>query len=415
MNYRLIVFYYEFFSVGGAETMMARMGKWFLSKGYKVYIFSRGIKGDVDWINRLLNESCSEFVVNPKFNKITICESVEKRLHSNDIVYFITMSMYPTKEYIYASFLKRHIKNSRIVFLSISTIIHDDSFTFVGSVVNKMFSRVLNMFIDDNILIGMVDYQTVEKEYNVKFKPDGCFKLPMYREKIQLPSKLNTKGCFNILTVSRADFPFKGYLLGLVDLFASLTGKYENLYLTIVSYGDDIEQLKEKIEKNSSFVKKRIKLIGPIKYNELNKEIADSSVYVGMGTTVLDAAKIGKPCITVEPYKYDLEHTCFWHYNPNYLKSNNVDGNDLSLLIETLVAMSDDAYKKVCYRTYNSFNELYAIDSIMTRLLKHVDLQKKQYSTIYMVLMNFLYRVHMKLKVIMESLSIRGKRNDNGK
>lgn len=50
---------------------------------------------------------------------------------------------------------------------------------------------------------------------------------------------------------------------------------------------------------------KMIELLGPIDYIELDKYILKSDLYVGIGTTVLEAIKNGIPAIPVRDFSYE--------------------------------------------------------------------------------------------------------------
>ena len=70
------------------------------------------------------------------------------------------------------------------------------------------------------------------------------------------------------MTIARAEFPFKGYILGLLDWFASSDS---NIRLTIVSYGPDEKKIADRIDSFDEIVKKRITLVGKTDYGQLEK------------------------------------------------------------------------------------------------------------------------------------------------
>lgn len=120
----------------------------------------------------------------------------------------------------------------------------------------------------------------------------------------------------NILTIARAEFPFKGYLIGLIKEFVLLFNEYHNLTLTIISYGSDIEILKNELKGIPRDIRNNIELLGKTDYSKLDDYFNNCYLYIGMGTTVLDASQRYIPSITVKAYTYEL-------VSGNYFFNNN--------------------------------------------------------------------------------------------
>ena len=176
-------------------------------------------------------------------------------------------------------------------------------------IVRKMLLKKIQsgnvIFMDENTLECTKEYYKFTKEEisTIKIVRIAIDIEDIIDEYFYERAALNT---FNILSVARADFPMKGYLLGLVDFFAQKCIIDSNITLTIISYGDDIEQLNKKIDEQPQFVKDKIMLIGKTDYDELKKYYKQAKLYVGMGTTILDAAQHGIPSIPVKTYTYEL-------------------------------------------------------------------------------------------------------------
>lgn len=69
---------------------------------------------------------------------------------------------------------------------------------------------------------------------------------------------------FNILCVSRMEFPHKGYMLGMIDDFKQLCEKYDFLKLTLVGDGRDKGKLEEKIGGLDENTKRKIQVVGAV-------------------------------------------------------------------------------------------------------------------------------------------------------
>ena len=98
--------------------------------------------------------------------------------------------------------------------------------------------------LNDNHQIVCMDEQTID--YTKKFYGYDSFQAPILRLAIDVvPEVRHTyDDSVHVLTIARAEFPFKGYILGLIDWFASTT---KDTYLTIISYGPDEHKISGKI------------------------------------------------------------------------------------------------------------------------------------------------------------------------
>ena len=89
------------------------------------------------------------------------------------------------------------------------------------------------------------------------------------KEEIELEKKIDVSYQNRIIfTSSRADFPFKGYIFGLIDDFSRLSSKYPDIRLCIVCSGDsdDVQKVKDKIASFGEDVRSRIEFHDWIKY-----------------------------------------------------------------------------------------------------------------------------------------------------
>ena len=114
----------------------------------------------------------------------------------------------------------------------------------------------------------MMDEVTLEETQNYLDKtfPSSppIMRLPMICKNDLSADKIISKGFFSntIITASRAEFPYKGYLLGLLDDFVYLNTKLSDIKLVIVSDGDDINILKNRINNLPSNIQQKISLFG---------------------------------------------------------------------------------------------------------------------------------------------------------
>lgn len=174
---------------------------------------------------------------------------------------------------------------------------------------------------------------------------------------------------FNILSIARADFPFKGYLLGLVDFFNKNIALYPNLRLIIISYGPNIDVLKKKVSNLDVEIQNKISIIGRVKYDEITEYILKSHLYIGMGTTIIDSASRGTLAIPVKAATYELIANHFFHEDYRFVDAEYAKTNRISDMIKWAYLLDEDQYKKYAVLSRNLTIENYDITRLTCKLL----------------------------------------------
>ena len=150
--------------------------------------------------------------------------------------------------FVWSDFLICNIKKENIH--TIFYAVHYQAFE-MGRNKSKLIRNILVSIakrgidcLDDNHQIVCMDEQTIN--YTKKFYGYNSFQAPILRLAIDVVPEVShtyEDDKVRILTIARAEFPFKGYILGLIDWFATTT---EGAYLTIISYGPDECKISEK-------------------------------------------------------------------------------------------------------------------------------------------------------------------------
>ena len=184
-----------------------------------------------------------------------------------------------------------------------------------------------------------------------------------------LNKRAKTKNYIKILSIARAEFPFKGYLIGLVDFLCK--NSKENIKLTIISYGEGFKILKQKIESLPINIKQKINLYGKTDYDKLNDFLNDSNLYIGMGTTVLDAANRGIITIPIKAYTYDLIADKFFHemfIDESHNKTKNRTFQDL---FNEFIRIENDDYLTLSYENIKIVNENFSTVVITKKIIEN--------------------------------------------
>lgn len=239
-------------------------------------------------------------------------------------------------------------------------------------IINFMLKKILlpeiRRYAQERKIVCM-DEQTVhytKDYYNKCIRGDNIsfeiIRIPVdgiHIKECSLNKSTKSKG-FGILAIARADFPFKGYLLGLIDYMNGSDVK-PDINLTIISYGKDLALLHKKMNAASPDVKKRIELIGKVDYEELENYFLKSKLYIGMGTTLLDASLRNVIAVPVASYTNDLKADSFFYEDITRLTADGLKVNKIVHLINTVYDMSEKEYaeladlsKKMVENTYGT-------------------------------------------------------------
>jgi glycosyltransferase involved in cell wall biosynthesis len=181
-------------------------------------------------------------------------------------------------------------------------------------------------------------------------------------------------GIFNIMSVCRMEFPFKGYVLGLVDDFSEICREHKKIRLSIIGDGDDMDILRSKIEACSPDVKERIELLGSVPYKELDAYLKTAHILVGMGTTLLHGAAEGIPCVIASSYQTGHYACGMFQEMPGVLGYMIGEGESQRSCfykeILKVLRLSDSEYAEICRKTYHEYKKNYDINECMKKLLE---------------------------------------------
>lgn len=241
--------------------------------------------------------------------------------------------------------------------------------------------KIYDLLLDGNIVC--MDEETVR--YTENYYSDKRLDVEIVRvpEDIQpfdtcIIKEKFKKNDFNILTIARAEFPTKGYILGLMEWFKR-EDIPENVTITIISYGDGINIITQAINSVPEEKRKKINLVGKTDYNELKKYFAAAKLYVGMGTTILDAAQTGTISIAVKPFTYDLFAVCTFEQDYTNIGINdNIDlDNQFHELFQKVLSYSEEEYLESAIKGRSAVVEHYSSEKIATQLKNKFDMISK--------------------------------------
>lgn len=371
---RNTIFIAYLMNYGGIETFMLRMIEWLKEQGQDVYVFGdkdrnvneklvdeiRKAGGEVDTISFRGREKRISEIKKRFFHKKVLCivfsypgvilaDQIFGRNDNTDIVFYdphqfgLMMDYWTTR------------KGLKPILRALS-----------GYVCRRMYQNHQIIFMDQ-----LCKNRTLN-EFRLRERfADDLLYLPMKiqdfdEQKIETKHK---KGKFTILSICRMDFPFKGYLFGLLDDFKRLHKEVPHSTLTIIGGGKDESQLKEKINSMETALRESIFWIPGLTYEQLEPYFEEAMLYIGMGTTVMDAVNRGVPALPVGSYTYQCRG-----YDYFYKDAANLGGlhgeREIFSLIKQIASLDRVDYLELCKKDHDGLEKLYDIDFIGNCFLK---------------------------------------------
>ena len=194
-------------------------------------------------------------------------------------------------------------------------------------------------------------YETLQNVYKINFiNPEQFLLKSVMRindfNEIIVKERFNNRKNFNIISISRFEFPHKGYVLGLIDVFEKFSLKYKDARLKIVGSGPGEYLLKKRIEKLSTEIKNKISLVGELSPAYLEEYLKDMDINIGVAGSITTGISNSVLSIPVRHYSYNCECYGYFHNEKSQL-INDTPGMDIFSYIEEVYAMDYVKYKDI--------------------------------------------------------------------
>lgn len=302
--------------------------------------------------------------------------------------------------FVWNDFILCNINGSHIH--TVFYAVHYQAFE-MGRNKSKLFKELLQKVaikaiarLSKNGQLICMDEQTLK--YTKKYYGLRTLQLPILRLAIDVVPKVERiidASQLHILTIARSEFPFKGYILGLLDWFATADNDVE---LTIVSYGPDEKNISNKIESFDETVKKRITFVGKTNYGKLEQYYKVADLYVGMGTTVLDASLRGIVSIPVQAYTLDLITDKFFFEDCRRVAIDEGSKDGFNTLFERYRALDSKQKSNISRRSREMVLDNYSSPVIADELVHILASTKNNCSTIGLELVRLYHQIKTIIK-----------------
>ncbi len=367
-----IVCSFRRFQMGGVETYFIRMFKWGIKNGYEpVLLLPEGEEYDSVWEKEIKELRVAVVFYTPLYKT---AEKDSRIFRKEDSWIFISA----TRDTYYAclSLISDYgLHHSKIYFY----VLHPKDTTGANQKLKKLLIKYLLIKpLWDRGLVFM-DEETeyyCRKTYLLKrMKPANIVRLGQIFDEYdpEIVLSRSEKDDFTILSICRFDFPFKGYVLGLIKDFERLCFIYDNLQLVLVGDGAGKIEIEEICDNFSEEIRKKIFLTGQISYDRIRDLIHKADLYIGMGTTLIDAAMTGLVGITAIGDQRDHYALGFFHNN---IREIGILLEDTDIrktfydLIEDYLGYSNEEKIRLSEETYKLSYDEYEINRCMEKLLR---------------------------------------------
>lgn len=355
---------FQWLKFGGVETLTLREGKWFTKQKKKACVITQDISKEM---KELYAQIGIEVRVVDKWTAKNIYKTIQSMETKVELIQFFNL-----RDFLdYKVYNPKH--NVKIIYYCVHPI--DDCYCRSSRSIGRFFNRILSKAIstynkNKNIIYMDNDTLTANLEnYHLEKERELFTILPLPYNIKNNPLHKRSKNEFHILSVARADFPFKGYLLGLIDELSCSFNEKSGVQCTIISTGRDYQVLEEKVKSLDISFKNCINIINGVLPDELGEFYYDTDLYIGMGTTILEAASYGVPSIIVSYGTYSFISNGLFNEEPMLLacKSNTENSNGIEY-VKRIMNINSEQYQIIQTETVNALKMNYDENIIMERL-----------------------------------------------
>ncbi len=203
-----------------------------------------------------------------------------------------------------------------------------------------------------------------------------------------IQKKIQNRDTFNLITVSRFEFPHKGYVLGLIDSFIEIRRRIRIARLYIIGYGDGEAEVKKRIAALPKDISKDIVILGRVPYGELKRYYDLAQISIAVAGSASDGASMGVPTLVARHY-YEKCEVYGEYIDCADRTLSDESGEDVVPYIEDVYRMGDIKYLELCKATYKTAKDILEKDFDPFWMFKVVQKESIIHSSIQIRILNF--------------------------
>lgn len=358
---KTFLFLYEHLKMGGIETSLIKMIRAYRKQNIRIIWIRYGNPNDIyePW-KKELEDNEVEVIQADIIKDFFFC-SKKPKFQDDEEVYAVA---FDPMDFVRLQILR---ENYKIKFNCFYIVPHfegslnylEESYFIKKNKIRKALSAIYQCWYNNGNLLFFSPRHEVEmeKRYGVNCigNNDKLLRVPeqISAFDMQKAKKRAMRQNFKIITCGRFDFPHKGYVFGLVDIFSRIIKDYPNLSLDIVGYGVNEARIRDYVEQLENSVKKHITFWGAVAPDDMSSLYDQSHVNISVAGAILDSARTGLVSLPARHYTYSCE--VYGWFTPNNDEIlHNEPGEDAENYIRKLIEMSDEEYINLCLSSYNA-------------------------------------------------------------
>jgi hypothetical protein len=329
-----ILFIRQYPAVDGTFTMIMRMAEHLRKDGHAPFFLSFGIETDME------ND------IGKLFTIITLDQVKEKKgLPAIDVIHPVADGDLLTW---ICSHLKKHVfPNAKLIL----GVYHPRAFiidTYLGpSPDTRMYKRLFLQMPPQNILfMNEVVRENHVKWFKNKFENSAIIPLPVLLHTMR--NNINSVDKTKIVSIGRL-VQFKNYVLPVIDTVKELNRAGHNFQFYIYGDGPLQKPIEQYIKTNG--LEENVFLCGKIKYSEIYNLLKDAWLFIGMGTSIVEASAYAIPSLqAIESENTNITYG-FFDQLKGYTVGEHINGQETFVMKDSITALantSPDQYTSIC-------------------------------------------------------------------
>jgi glycosyltransferase involved in cell wall biosynthesis len=354
--------------VGGIEVLIARMSKWLLGRGHHVTLLANTVRES----RELFPAEMKIVELGDELPQLCFYHKARRmwpglRIETPDVIKTFDL----TAAWI-GSILATKIKPTpKVLFGNYFPYIFPQTRNLLKYATFRLFLINLRQnFRDDSILCMSPEHIDQFRDHYGQHRSPTFWPLPVDNPGKDGPVRTPKRG--HIVSISRLA-RMKEYNVYMIDVVARLRQKGYPVTWTVFGEGPLAEVMQARI--SALGLRDAIELKGRLDYSRFGAAMQQAYIYVGMGTSIVEAALCGVPGVVAMAYD-----TTGVTYGPLYrFRFGNVGelmdeapGTTVEAEIERLLQLRDEEYIEEVQRT-QEYAKAYAMDPSMDKFLGIVD------------------------------------------
>jgi glycosyltransferase involved in cell wall biosynthesis len=353
---------------GGIETLIVRMANWLVCHEHNVTVLLQ----EEGTLCKLLDQRVDIQILNKRLGRLLFDLKKQNLRFLDKKKYDYIYSYGPTACYL-ASFLYKYGFNS-VKPKFINGIYHPYQFALQGRFksLDRMHMDLYKNYINDHSKIFMSEVVRAGNESLLGCKYPESYIWPLSIDDSLYKNIKREVIPYRIVSVGRY-VDFKTYNLYMIDIVNELLKLGYDVTWQVYGYGPLREDMKLRVKEHN--LQDRIFINDKLPYERFSDVMSKACIFVGMGTSMLEAALCRVPCVTT--IAYDNETMTYGGiYELPYYSCGEKLGDEYRTIpvieeIKRIFEMDDENYKKESERSFE-YIQPYLIDNVMNDFVDYV-------------------------------------------